>query len=225
MNIHTFISPEDANSAKRLLLWVENYLTQEHDDIHRPYSSQTICPFVAASIKRDSLYMVFHNEFDGRDAAAIANQISHYVDPFKEAAPVSPKLSTLKALLIVFPNIADRFATVLDRCHRVLKPKMAESGLMIGQFHPRCRERAIHNHGWNAVSRSPIPFMALRNMTIHDVIFLGDDPKTFKSYNKRFGAKFADGTISLCEYHKNLIPFYERAKLKHPPADNSRRKL
>src|SRR5690242_12011755 len=224
MSTDTFISPEDANSAKRLLRWVENYLTQEHDNVHRPYLSQTICPFAAASVKRNSLYMVFHNEFDGRDAAAIANQILHYVDPFKEAEPVSPKSSTLKALLIVFPNIAARFATVLDTCHRMLRPKMAESGLMIGQFHPKCRERAIHNHGWNAVSRSPIPFMALRNMTIHDVIFLGDNSKTFKSYNKRFGGQFADGANSLCEYHKNLIPFYERAKLKHSSTNNSARK-
>src|SRR5262249_25692309 len=126
MGTRTFISPQDANSANRLLLWVENYLTQEHDNIRRPYFSQAICPFVAASMKRNNLYMVFHNEFDGRNAVAIANQISDYVDPFKEAAPVSPESSTLKALLIVFPNIADRFATVLDTCHRMLKPKMAE---------------------------------------------------------------------------------------------------
>jgi len=220
MSTHTFVSPEDVKSARRVLVWAENYLMQEHDEIHRPYFPQTVCPFVGASIKANSLYVVFHNEFDGRDAVAIANQILEYAKPFKETPPISPNERKLKALLIVFPNIEDRLMTVLDKCHRMIKAKIVESGLMVGQFHPKCCERAIHNHRWNAVSRSPVPFIALRNMTIHDVIFLGDNDDTFKSYNKEFGAYFAEGGKSLRGYHKNLIPYYERAKLRHSRAEN-----
>jgi heptaprenyl diphosphate synthase len=209
------MSPEDLKSARRVLIWAGNYLMQEHDEIHRPYFRQTVCPFVGASMKANSFYLVFHNEFDGRDAIAIANQILEYVKPFKETAPISHNERMLKALLIVFPNIEDRLMTVLDKCHRMIKARIVESGLMVGQFHPKCRERAIHNHRWNAVSRSPVPFIAFRNMTIHDVIFLGDNEDTFRSYDREFGAYFAEGGKSLSEYEQNLIPYYERAKLQY----------
>jgi len=85
---------------------------------------------------------------------------------------------------------------------------------MVGQFHPKCCERATHNHRWNAVSRSPVPFSALRNTTIHDVIFLGGNDDTFRSYDWAFGAYFAEGGKSLSEYEQNLIQYYERAKFK-----------
>jgi hypothetical protein len=220
MSTHTFMSPEDVKSARRVLVWAGNYLMQEHDEIQRPYFPQTVCPFVGASIKANSFYMVFHNEFDGRNAVAIANQILEYAKPFKETPPISPNERMLKALLIVFPNIEARLVTVLDKCHRMIKAKIVESGLMVGQFHPKCCERAIHNHRWNAVSRSPVPFIALRNMTIHDVIFLGDNDDTFRSYDKEFGAYFAEGGKSLPEYEKNLIQYYERAKFKHSHAED-----
>jgi len=168
--------------------------------------------------------MVFHNEFDGQDALAIADQILEYVKPFKQAPPISPYEQTLKALLIVFPNIEDRLMTVLDDCHRMIKPKMVELGLMVGQFHPKCYERPIHNPQWNAVSRSPVPLMALRHMVIHDIMFLGDNEATFKEYDKKFGAYFVGGGTSLRATQKYLVAYYERAKWKHSRAENEEMK-
>jgi hypothetical protein len=220
MSIHTFMSPEDVRSARRVLVWARNYLTKEHKDIHRPYPPQTVCPFVRASIEANCLYMVFHNEFNGQDAVVIADQILEYAKPFKEAPPISPNEQMLKALLIVFPNIEDSFMTVIDECHRMIKLKIVELGLMVGQFHPRCCERAIHNHRWNAVSRSPVPLMALRNMVIHDIMFLGDSKDTFEAYDKEFGACFAERGKSLRGYQKYLFAYYERAKSKHLRAEN-----
>jgi hypothetical protein len=220
MSTHTFISPEDVKSARRVLVWARNYLMKEHEEIHRPYFPQRVCPFVGASIKANCLYMVFHNELNGRDAVAIADQILKYARPFKEAPPISPNEQMIKALLIVFPNIEDRFMTVLDECHQMIKPKIVELGLMVGQFHPKCCERAIHNHRWNAVSRSPVPLMALRNMVMHDIMFLGDNEDTFKAYDKKFGSCFAEDGKSLRPYQKYLIAYYERAKSKHPRAEN-----
>jgi heptaprenyl diphosphate synthase len=80
--------------------------------------------------------MVFHNEFDGRNCAAIADQIMDYALPFKAAHPTASNKQMLKALLVVFPNIEPRLFTVLDECHSKIKPKMVELGLMVGQFHP-----------------------------------------------------------------------------------------
>jgi heptaprenyl diphosphate synthase len=224
MSIHTFISPKDVKSARHVLVWARNYLMKEHEEIHRPYFPQKVCPFVKTSINANCLYMVFHNEFNGRDAVAIANQVLEYAKPFKEAPPISPNERMLKALLIVFPNIEDELMTVLDKCHRMIKPKIVQLGLMVGQFHPRCCERAVHNHRWNAVSRSPVPLMALRNMVIHDIMFLGDNEDTFKSYDEQFGVYFVQGGKSLRQYQKHLIAYYQRAKSKHPRAENHQRK-
>src|SRR5690349_9720941 len=167
MSIHTFVSPDNVDAGRRVLAWAENYLTREHASLNRPHHPQTVCPYVEASLKANCFYMVFHDEFNGQDSAAIADQILNYALPFKEAPPTAPNEQMLKALLIVFPKIEPRFFTVLDECHQIIKPKMVELGLMVGQFHPRCREQAIHNRQWNSVSKSHVPLMALRHMTIH----------------------------------------------------------
>jgi heptaprenyl diphosphate synthase len=212
LNTHTFVSPGDVKSAKRVLVWARNYLMREQGGVKRPYPPQTVCPFVETSIKANSLYMVFHNELNGQDPAAIADVILKYVNPFKEAPPFARHEQILKALLIVFPNIEERFLTVLDECHRMIKPKIVNFGLMIGQFHPMCRERAIHNPQWNAISQSPVPLVAMRHMTIHDIMFLHDNEEAFRAYESRFGCRFAERGESLLPYQKHLITYYERAK-------------
>jgi hypothetical protein len=215
MTLHKLMSPEDVKSARRVLLWAKNHLMREHKEVNRPYHPQTVCPFVEGSIKANCFYMVFHSEFDGRDPVAISHQILQYAKPFKDAPPVATNAHMLKALLVLFPNIESRFVTVLDECHRMLKPKMVELGLMIGQFHPECRETAVHNREWNAVSRCPVPLMAMRHMVIHDIMFLGDDRGTFEAYDKRFGFNFAGCARSLRAYQKHLVPYYERARFQH----------
>lgn len=210
--IHSFVTTEDVVSARRVFAWAKNYLTREEEKVRRPYPPQTVCPYLEASIKANSLYMVFHNELNGQDAAAIADVILGYVNPFKEAPPFARHEQALKALLIVFPNIEEKFLAVLDECHRTIKPKIVKFGLMIGQFHPRCREQAIHNPEWNAISRSPVPLVAIRNMTLHDIMFLHDDEEAFRAYESRFGSRFAQGGESLYPYHKHLMTYYERAK-------------
>lgn len=212
LRTHTFVSPGDVRCANRVLVWARNYLTREQESVRRPYPPQTVCPYVDASIKANSLYMVLHNELNGQDSAAIAEVILGYVNPFKEAPPFGEREQAVKALLILFPNIEERFLTVLDECHRAIKPKIVSFGLMIGQFHPRCGERAIHNPDWNAISQSPVPLMAIRRMTIHDIMFLHDNEEAFRAYESRFGCRFAQRGESLPPYQKHLITYYELAK-------------
>ena len=212
MHTHTFVSPGDVKTARRVLAWARSYLTRQNERINRPYPPKTVCPFVEASIKTNYFYMVFHNEVNGRDLAAIADLILGYTSPFKEAHPLTHAEQTLKALLIVFPNIEEHFLTVLDECHQLIRPKMVNLGLMIGQFHPKCGERAIHNLQWNAISRSPVPLVAMRHMVIHDIMFLQDNKEAFRVYDSKFGIRFAKRSTSLPPYQKHLIAYYERAK-------------
>jgi heptaprenyl diphosphate synthase len=215
MNIHTFISADDVTTGAKVLAWAKNYLAKEHSKLNRPHHAKAVCPYVEASLKSNRFYIVFHDKFDGRDCAAIADQIMDYALPFKEAYPTAPNEQMLKALLIVFPSIEPRFFTVLDECHLKIKPKMVELGLMVGQFHPNCRERAIHNRRWNSISKSPVPLMALRHMTIHDIMFLGDNQQTFREYESRFGSYFRESDKSLRGYQKHLLPYYQRAKVRY----------
>ena len=223
MHTHTFVSPGDVKTARRVLAWARSHLTREHECVNRPYPPKTVCPFVEASIKMDYFYMVLHNEVNGRDLAAIADLILGYINPFKEANPLTHSEQMLKALLIVFPNIEERFLTVLDECHQMIRPKITSLGLMIGQFHRKCRERAIHNPQWNAISRSSVPLMAMRHMVIHDIMFLQDDKEAFRVYDSKFGFRFAKRATSLPPYQKHLIAYYERAKSNYSDTESGYR--
>lgn len=159
--------------------------------------------------------MVFHNEFNGRDASAIIEQVLEYMQPFKMAPPIEENLRVRKALLVVFPKIETASLEALDVCHRIIKPKMVEEGLMVGQFHPDCEEQAIHNRQWRTISRSPVPLLAMRHMSIHDIMFLESNDHWFKAYDMRFGHRFRNQARSLSRHEKHLIGFYERAVAKY----------
>jgi hypothetical protein len=215
MSVNTFVTPDHVNTGMRVLDWATNYLTREDTRLNRPHPPQTVCPYVEASLKSNCFYMVFHDEFDGRNCAAIADRIIDYALPFKAAQPTACNRQTLKALLIIFPNIKPEFFTVLDECHLKIKPEIVELGLMVGQFHPECREQAIHNPRWNSISKSPVPLMAMRCMSIHDIMFLGDDSQTFRAYDREFGFQFAAQGKSLTRYQEHLFRYYERARSRH----------
>src|SRR5258708_21642108 len=101
MATHSFISPEDMKSARRLLVWARKYLMREHESVNRPYPPQTVCPFVEASMRANCLHMVFHHAFHGRCPAALSDQILEYIGPFKHAPPFPPNHPPLTPLLIV----------------------------------------------------------------------------------------------------------------------------
>jgi heptaprenyl diphosphate synthase len=139
----------------------------------------------------------------------------------KEAHPLTHSEQTLKALLIVFPNIEEQTLTVLDECQQMIRPKIINLGLMIGQFHPKCRERAIHNpQQRNAISRSSVPLMAMRHMVMHDIMFLQDNKEAFRVYDSKFGFRFAKRATSLPPYQKHLSAYYERAKSNYSDTEN-----
>lgn len=75
-----------------------------------------------------------------------------------------------------------------------LKDFAVESGLMVGQFHPRCDERAVRNPDFK-VSVAPVALLAMRHMAPHDILFLHPSGRWFKQYDLRFGPHFERGRI------------------------------
>ena len=95
----------------------------------------------------------------------------------------------------------------LDTVYEHLKDFAVESGLMIGQFHPNCDERAFRNPGFR-VSVAPVAMLAIRHMAPHDILFLHDSEQWFREYDSRFRSHFQRGRIR----DSLLLSLYRRAR-------------
>jgi hypothetical protein len=111
----------------------------------------------------------------------------------------------MHALIYVLPDLPEHSWTLLDQGHEAAKPGLAEDGLMLGQFHPHCDEPAARNSAF-LVARSPIPMLAMRNMSLHDILFLDRDARTFRAYDKRFSDVY--------EKHAGISPLFRRLYLR-----------
>jgi heptaprenyl diphosphate synthase len=207
-----FLSPTDLRIANELLAWAEQYLTRENPNINRPRGSQTVCPFVRGSIKSNHFYMVFHPEIDGASERHIEHIMIAYMDDFLAAPPVDPESQLTKSLLVVFPRIPHTRIHVLDAVHKQIKTRFVQRQLMVSQFHKKCDERCVYNDAFK-VNLSPYPLMAMRHMSVHDILFLGEDATWFKEYDARFGHRFRNPE-RMEEHNKHLVDFYSRARAR-----------
>lgn len=204
------ITPQLLQIAKELLDWAYETLVKDDPNIQRPIGSQAKCPFVAASLENNTFYISLHPEVNGANEAVIEQIMLSYIEQFKAQPPWEPKKQPLKALLVVFPELSESDAYVLDIVHPKIKPHFVEAGLMVGQFHKKCEERGIYNRGYR-VSISPYPLIAIRHMALHDIVFLRKDEQYFPSYDARFGDRFKEPE-KLEDYEKPLLNFYLEAK-------------
>lgn len=209
-----FLSPSTVKAANEVLQWAEKFLIPESNELHRPRGSQSVCPFVNASLENDSFYMVFHREINQDQYAeqAIEQIVVSYIPTFEALWPLEPQLKLTKALLVIFPTLPAGEVRILDRVYANLKDRFVKAGLMIGQFHQQCDVPSVYNREF-MVSRSPIPLIAIRYMAIHDILFLSECEDWFQIYHARYGHRFthADGVEN---YNKHLVEYYRRAQRK-----------
>jgi hypothetical protein len=185
----TGFTPRDVEVATSILTWARDVLAVENPEVGRPHGNQVVCPFVAGSIEADALRLYFHNEVNGFSEEQVESVLLSYIPLFRTIPPFDDAHRINKALLVVFPNIDKRHLGVLDISHSLLKSKFVGAGLMIGQFHPQCKEEGIWNPKFRP-SISPYPLMAIRHMALHDIIFLRNSADWFAAYNVRFGDRF-----------------------------------
>lgn len=207
-----FISPQDLEIANCVLNWAKEYLMKENPNINRPNGNNVVCPFVSTSIDNNSFYIVVHKEVNGESVEHIETIMYSYLEPFKSQGPFGTNDKQKKALLVVFPNIPTDQSRALDIVHQNIKTQFVSEGLMVGQFHPNCEEKGIYNLGF-LVSIAPYPLIAIRHMTIHDILFLGENELWFNEYNIRFGEKFKEPK-TIEDFNKHLIIHYQKAKRK-----------
>src|SRR5947208_11361656 len=101
--------------------------------------------------------------------------------------------TNLHALVVVVDGRPEDAWWLIDEGHKAAKDDIVAQGLMLGQFHPLCTEPAARNPLF-PVNRAPYPLYAIRNMALHDILFLHDNPTWFHHYQKGFGHRYGSGT-------------------------------
>lgn len=208
-----FLTPRYIEIANEILEWAKTFLMVENPNVKRPHGKQIVCPFVEPSIRENRFFMTFHPEINGLIHSEINSLVLDYADVFIRSAPYGDREIETKALLMIFPEIPEKSYRVLDFCHDVIKDDMVKEGLMVGQFHPHCRERGVHNPNWRNVSKSPHPLIAMRHMRRHDIVFIHEKKEWFLEFDVRFSDYFKNPE-EIPEPEKYLERYYALAKDK-----------
>ncbi|WP_157975542.1 DUF6875 domain-containing protein [Brachybacterium sp. YJGR34] len=159
--------------------WIEDYLTREHPSMPRPGA---VCPFVRPALAADAIE-VRAVPVVGTDPVAEVLEVARQGLADFAASTTTSRADSLRALVLVIPSATGR---VIDDAHALVKSEAVDAGLMIGQFHEMCEEASARNEGF-PVNRSPVPLLAIRRMTVHDILFLHGDDTWFRAYAERFG--------------------------------------
>lgn len=178
-----------------LLSWLRDYVGAPSPRIGR---RGPVCPFVPAALGDSAVRFSFYYGIDGAggdDPARIRSLLRDELREFDAvAAPPGRAGTSLASLIVALPDTVRAGWAIMDEVYGDIKEFAVARGLMVGQFHPACDERAVRNPGF-PVSRSPVGLFAARRMAPHDVLFLHGDPRWFAVYQERFGAHFDRGKV------------------------------
>jgi heptaprenyl diphosphate synthase len=197
----------DAAVHTELTDWLSDYVMQPHPRLGR---DGAVCPFAKPSA--DAGVMEFHSTpwhpGDGLDAMKrIAEQALELFEslPWRSANP------NLRSLVVAITDLPRTQWHLVDEAHKTVKHRAVTVGLMLGQFHPECRMPSVHNPDF-PVNRSPVPLLAVRRMSLHDILFLGDRRSWFHAYQSRFGHLYARHRV----HEPHLTAAYTTAQRRYP---------
>lgn len=165
--------------------WLSDYISRPNNLIGR---TGPICPFVSPSRRAGSLVIEVAPVGGGADLGRVAALLCDGLDRFHRVDWQGSNPG-LRSLILVLPDLDEAGCRLLDDAHRAVKPLAVRRGMMLGQFHSWCAEPAARNAEF-PVSRSPVPLVAIRQMALHDVLFLHDRPDWFAEYRRRFGSDY-----------------------------------
>ena len=183
--------------------WIHRYLMAPHPEIGRPGA---VCPFVEPAVKAGTLRIESWPEVTKDTLGSVVDRM---VELFRNTAWPA-RNANLRAVVVVLPGLNDEDAFLLDDLQAAAKVRLAEQGFMLGQFHPRCEEPAARNAAF-PVSRSPVPLLALRSMSFHDVLFVHDEEVRFGTYRDRYGSRYergGKGDSIFAELYRRAVELY-----------------
>jgi heptaprenyl diphosphate synthase len=170
-----------------------------------------VCPFIPRALTERAVETRIREDLDGSNETELDRELRSEISDFGAARrPPHNSGVLLESRLIVMPRMGPAGWDCLDAVYAYLKDFAVESGLMIGQFHPHCDERAVRNPDF-AVSVAPVAMLAIRRMAPHDILFLHHSEQWFKEYDRRFGSHFERGRVR----DPLLLSLYREACEKH----------
>ncbi|MFD9669256.1 DUF6875 domain-containing protein [Rhodococcus sp. NPDC059968] len=159
--------------------WAHQYLNEPHRNLGR---AGPVCPFAGPSVER-RLFWAGIVESDNVDFTSMSAIVEDMADIFPELSPRDGKDAILKAIVAVFPNMAD--FDIIDTVQAHGKSKFIKNGLMLGQFYPGCLEPGLWNDDFRPLD-APLPMLAVRQMVSTDYPFLTARSEWMAAYLKRF---------------------------------------
>jgi hypothetical protein len=188
--------------------WLREYVSGGDRRIGR---SGPVCPFIPRALNEHALETFIRYDIDGSSEPELIDALQTEIREFGAAGrPPHNSGVLLDSRLIVMPRMGPEGWARLDAVYEHLKASAVGSGLMIGQFHPNCDERAVRNSGFR-VSIAPVALLAIRHMAPHDILFLHNSEHGFKEYDSRFRSHFQRGRVR----DSLLRSLYSRARDRH----------
>jgi hypothetical protein len=199
-----------SDNCRRLVdAWLREYVSAADRRVGR---SGPVCPFIPRALVEHAVDIRVREDIDGSSERELSDELRAEIGEFgKGERPPHSSGVSLESRLIVMPHMGAAGWDTLDAVyHADLKNFAVESGLMVGQFHPRCDERAVRNPDFR-VSIAPVALLAMRYMAPHDILFLHRSGQWFKEYDHHFGAHFERGRIR----DPLLLSLYGDARDRH----------
>jgi hypothetical protein len=174
-------------------IWLREYVSAADRRVGR---SGPVCPFIPRALVEGAVDIRVRYDIDGTSEPELESQLRAEILEFGEAGrPPRSSGVSLESRLTVMPRMGPAGWECLDAVYYAhLKDFAVQSGLMVGQFHPRCDERAVRNHDFR-VSVAPVALLAMRLMAPHDILFLNRSERWFEEYDLRFGSHYQRGRI------------------------------
>jgi len=206
---HTDYTPRLRRDAATIATWLRTTISRPEPRLGR---RGPICPYMPAALDTEAVTLRFHYGKSGENRRLLLKVLQRELGLFAHDTPLrEDSLAVdLRSVLVVLPDTTAAGWAVMDDLHGDLKNVAVRSGLMIGQFHPSCDERAVHNSGF-AVSRAPLGLFAIRRMAPHDLVFLHQHPVWFAAYQRRFDRAWRDGRLR----DRQLRDVYDLAAGRH----------
>ena len=172
--------------------WLREYVAAGDRRVGR---SGPVCPFMPRALDQHAVETRIRYDINGSSEPELINELRAEISEFGNVdRPPHKSGVLLDSRLIVMPHLGPEGWERLDAAYVHLKRFAVELGLMVGQFHPRCDERAVRNSDFR-VSVAPVAMLAIRNMAPHDILFLNRSEQWFKEYDSHFRSHFERGRI------------------------------
>ncbi|MFE0732688.1 DUF6875 domain-containing protein [Streptomyces antibioticus] len=189
MTSSTAAAVDLASALDTVDTWLTEYISASHPEIGR---TGPICPFVSPSRKNRTMEIRLRL-VGPAPSRELVEEIARSSLREYELTTWQGRNPMLQAMAVVLPDLRTEDTALLDQAQARVKDGFVERGLMIGQFHENCEVTAARNPNF-AVSRAPVPLLAIRAIALHDVFFLSGRPHWFAKYREKFGKFYGPGS-------------------------------